>query len=178
MKRALSITVFFVIFFLIFFLQSNFFNWYNIAGIRPNLFIVFILSIGLFLGGKYGIILGITFGILLDIIIGLRVGPNGIMLGVVGLVGGFLEKNFAKENRISFIIMIFVVTIFSEMIYYLLQIVLMNVEIQVNSFIKIILIEASFNAILSVILYPLIQKIGNIINEIFNDNINSFMKYY
>ena len=50
MKRALIITVLFLVFLIIYFLQSNFFSWYNIAGIQPNLFIVFILSIGLFLG--------------------------------------------------------------------------------------------------------------------------------
>ena len=178
MKRALSITVFFIVFFIIFFLQSNFFSWYNISGIRPNLFIVFVLSLSLFLGGKYGIIIGIVFGILLDFFVGIRIGPNGIMLGLAGAIGGFLEKNFAKENRITFIMIVFSVTVFCETCYYLLQVLLMNAEIQLYLFIKIVLIEASFNAILSIILYPLIQMMGNIINDIFNDNINSFMKYY
>ena len=35
---------------LVYILQVNFFNWFNIAGVMPNLFVIFILFIGLFVG--------------------------------------------------------------------------------------------------------------------------------
>ena len=45
MKKALVITVLFFVFLALCFLQTNLFSWYNIAGIKPNLFIIFILFI-------------------------------------------------------------------------------------------------------------------------------------
>ena len=52
MKKILSTIIIFLIFILIYFLQSNFFSWFNIAGIKPNLFIILVLMVGLFVG-KY-----------------------------------------------------------------------------------------------------------------------------
>ncbi len=102
MKRTLIIAVFFIIFLFIYFLQTNFFSWYNIAGIKPNLFIVFTLFIGLYLGRNYGLGLGIMFGLFLDFFVSKRIGLNAIMLGISGLLGGILDKSFSKESRITF----------------------------------------------------------------------------
>ena len=178
MKKALTITVLFFVFLIIFFLQSNFFNWYNIAGIQPNLFIIYSLFIGLFLGKKYGITFGIIFGSLLDFFIGKRIGFNGIMLGISGLVGGILNKGFSKESRIIFMLITFGVTILCEIANYTLQIIIINAQPEYSKFMQILIIEAIYNTILTIILYPLIQKTGNIIEYIFNEEKTSFMKFY
>lgn len=62
MKKAISILLMFIAFLIIYFLQVNFFTWFNIAGVMPNLFVVLILVIGLF-AGKYA---GISTGLLQD----------------------------------------------------------------------------------------------------------------
>lgn len=177
MKRTLIIAVFFIIFLFIYFLQTNFFSWYNIAGIKPNLFIVFTLFIGLYLGRNYGLGLGIMFGLFLDFFVSKRIGLNAIMLGISGLLGGILDKSFSKESRITFILMTILVTILCEIISYTLQIILLSADSNFINFMKIILIEAIYNAILIIILYPLIQKLGNKTEEIFTET-KSFMKYY
>ena len=177
MKRTLIITVFFIAFLLIYFLQTNLFSWYNIAGVKPNLFIVLALFIGLYLGRMYGLGLGIVFGFLLDFFVSKRIGLNAIMLGISGLLGGVLDKSFSKESRITFMIITMVVTVLCEVVSYTLQIILLNADANFINFMKIILIEAIYNAILIIILYPLIQKLGNKTEEIFTET-KSFMKYY
>ena len=177
MKRTLIITVFFIAFLLIYFLQTNLFSWYNIAGVKPNLFIVLALFIGLYLGRMYGLGLGIVFGFLLDFFVSKRIGLNAIMLGISGLLGGVLDKSFSKESRITFMRMTMVVTVLCEVVSYTLQIILLNADANFINFMKIILIEAIYNAILIIILYPLIQKLGNKTEEIFTET-KSFMKYY
>lgn len=177
MKRALVITIFFIVFLFIYFLQSNFFSWYNIAGIEPNLFIIFTLFIGLYLGRTQGFSLGVIFGFLIDLFIGKRVGLNAIMLGVAGLIGGILDKSFSKESRMTFMIMSIAITILCEIINYTIQIILLGAEANFLQFMKIVIIEAIYNAILVVILYPLIQKAGNKTEEIFTEK-KSLMKYY
>lgn len=177
MKKAFIIIAFLIVFIILYFLQTNFFSWYNIAGIKPNLFIIFILFIGLFLGKETGLALGIFFGIMLDFFIGKRIGLNAIMLATVGLIGGILDKSFSKESRITFMAMTFAVTILSEIINYTLQIILLNAEPIFGIFMQIVLVEATYNAILVIILYPLIQNAGNQIEAIYNER-KPLMRYY
>ena len=50
MKKAIAIISLIIAFFVIYFLQTNFFTWFTIGGIMPNLFIILVLFIGLFIG--------------------------------------------------------------------------------------------------------------------------------
>ena len=86
MKKILSTIIILLIFILIYFLQSNFFNWFNIAGVKPNLFIILALIVGLFVGKIYGATTGIVLGLLLDFFIGKRLGIYAIQLGLAGLL--------------------------------------------------------------------------------------------
>ena len=100
MKRTLIVISLILIFFVIYFLQSNFFNWFTISGISPNLFIILALFIGLFLGRKYGLCFGIIYGFFLDSLIGRNLGISSVMLGTIGLLGGYIDKNFSKDSRL------------------------------------------------------------------------------
>jgi len=177
MKKAIAIIALCFVFLLIYFLHAHFFSWYNIAGISPNLFIVFILFIGLYLGKNYGFLLGVIFGLMLDFFIGKRIGLYGIELGVAGIIGGILDKSFSKESRLTFMMMTILTTIICESINYALQIIVLGVNIEIINFMNIIFVEIIFNAIIVIILYPLIQKTGNKIEEIFTQR-KSLMKYY
>ncbi len=177
MKRVAIIILFFVIFFIIFFLQSNFFNWYNLGGVKPNLFIIQAMFIGLYLGRIYGFSLGLFFGFLLDLFVGKRIGINSIMLGMAGIIGGNLNRSFARDNRITFIIMTILITFFCEIINYTMQIILMNADPNFIEFMKIVGVEAIYNGILITGLYDIIQKLGEKTEVIFSEN-KSYMKYY
>lgn len=178
MKRALVITALFIVFLILYFLQANFFSWYNIAGIKPNIFIIFTLFIGLYLGRTVGFSMGIILGFLLDLFVAKRIGINAIMLSIAGFTGGVLDKSFSKESRITFMMMTFLVTVLCEIINYTLQIILLNSEPIFVGIMKIILIEAIYNTILVVILYPLIQKAGPKTEEVFNEKKRTLMRYY
>ena len=51
MKNTLIVISAIFVFLISYLLQANFFNWFNIAGITPNLFVILVLFLGLF-GGK------------------------------------------------------------------------------------------------------------------------------
>ena len=114
MRKTLSIIILIISFFIIYFLQADLFTYFTIAGIKPNLFVVFVLFIGLFAGKKLGLVLGIIFGLFLDIVIGRQIGISGIMLGAIGLIGEYFDKSFSKESRITIILMIMGSTIIYE----------------------------------------------------------------
>ena len=152
---------------MIYFLQANFFPWFNIAGVKPNLFVVFILFIGLFIGNKLGFAFGLILGIFLDLLIGKSVGISGMMLAIVGLIGEYLDNNFSKDSRVTLILMAMGSTAVYELGIYIFQILRWSIVVEIFPFIRTVLIEVVFNAVLVIILYPLMQKVGNSLEGLF-----------
>lgn len=175
MKKTVDIFGITLIFFIIYFLQSNFFIWFNIAGVMPNLFVILVMLIGLFIKKKTGFVFGIIFGLLLDLFIGLKVGLNAVSLSIVGLVSELLDKNFSKDNRITVMLLTCVLTFLSEIIFYSLQVLFCGVDLQIFEFIKIVFIEIIYNAFLIAIIYPLFLSLGEKIESDFTTN--SFLKF-
>ncbi len=97
MKKTIIITSLIILFLMLYFLQTNFFNWFTISGVSPNLFVIFMLFVGLFAGKRLGIPLGIVLGLALDFFISKKIGISGIMLGLTGAVRrSFKQKLFKR----------------------------------------------------------------------------------
>lgn len=167
MKKVFVIICLLVVFLLIYFLQADFFSWFTIAGIKPNLFVIFILFVGLFAGKKIGVFLGLILGIFLDLLIGRTVGMSGILLAVIGLLAEYFDKNFSKESRVTIMLMVFGCTILYEIGLYVFYLFRLSVPFELYSFVKILLIEALYNVIIVIIIYPLIQKAGYALENTF-----------
>lgn len=133
----------------------------------PNLFVLFILFIGLFVGNKMGAIFGIIFGIIIDLVIGRIVGPSSVLLGIIGLLGEYFDKNFSKDSKITLILM----EAFSLLIYeigmYVFRVIQYGAEIEIITFTLTLLVEIVFNILLTIILYQGIKKLGYYIEESF-----------
>ncbi len=54
MKKIITAIILLIAFVITYFLQLNFFNWFTIAGVKPNLFIILVLFIGLYAGVRMG----------------------------------------------------------------------------------------------------------------------------
>lgn len=160
MKKIGSILVLIIFFFIIYFLQANFFSWFTIAGIKPNLFIILVLFIGLNVGKIFAVGYGFFFGIFLDLLISKNIGVTGIALGIIGILGGYFSKNFSKDSKLTMIVMVIGSTICYETLVYIFQIAQKGLQLEIISFIKILTIEVIYNIILSILLYPIIQKLG------------------
>lgn len=169
--KKVSIAIGLILSFLIvYLLQSNFFSWFNLAGVRPNLFVILVLSIGLFTGRGFGSAFGILFGLSLDFFIGKSIGISAIMLGIIGFLGGYLSKNFSKDSRITMMIMILFATLIYEIGTYMFNYFINSVNIELFYFVKVLLIELVFNLLITIVIYPLIMKFGYKIEENFREN--------
>lgn len=155
---------------LVYILQVNFFNWFNIAGVMPNLFVIFILFIGLFGNKAMGTIYGVLVGLLLDLLIGTKVGINMICLGLIGILSTIFDKNFSKDSRMTIMVMTAGATVIFEVLSYLLNYILIVTNVEILNFVKILAIEVIYNLILIIILYPLIQKFGYYIENEYKGN--------
>lgn len=171
MKKTISLICVVIAFFLIYFLQSNFFTFFNIAGIMPNLYVILVLFIGLFVKRKMGIVFGILFGLYLDIVLGKNVGIATIALGIIGLLGEILSKNFSKDSRFIVTLMVIGSTALYEILSYTLTIIRTSGTIEIFAFIKILIIEILFNTFITIIIYPIIKKAGYYLENLFDDKI-------
>ena len=156
MKKTLSIILILITFFVIYFLQINLFSWFNIYGVSPNLFIILVLIIGLFIGKKVGLAVN-----------GKIFGQVALMLGIVGLLGEYLDKSFSKESRITLMLMVASTTIIYEVGIYIINIIKLNASIELALFLKILAIETIYNTIITIIMYPIIQRLGEKLESTF-----------
>ncbi len=169
MKKAFTIFLLIISFLILYFLQVNFFSWFTIAGVKPNLFVIFILFISLFAGMKVGIPFGIIMGFFLDIIIGKNIGISAIMFGIIGFVGGYFDKNFSKDSRLTMMLMVIGSTCLFEIGSYVLQTVELSLSVEIVPFLQILWKEVLFNTILTILLSPLMQKLGYKMEDIFKE---------
>lgn len=169
MKKTISIFCLVVTFFFIYFLQSNFFTWFNISGIMPNLYVIFVLFIGLFIKRKVGLIFGMASGLYIEILLGRGVGIAALGLGIVGILGEVFSKNFSKDSRFIVTLMVIIATIFYETLLYILTMLRTSETIEILPFIRILLIETLFNVLLTIIIYPIMKKAGYYLENLFDD---------
>ena len=169
MKKTLSIICLIITFFIIYFLQSNFFTWFTIAGIMPNLYVILVLFIGLFVKRKLGLVLGLIFGLYLDIVLGRVVGISALGLGLIGLLGEILSKNFSKDSRFIATLMVIITTAIYEILVYICSMLRLSADIEIIPFLKILVIEIIFNTLITIIIYPLLKKAGYYLENLFDD---------
>ena len=170
MKKFTIILCLILSFLIIYLLQVNFFSWFNLAGVKPNLFVILALVIGLFSGRGLGTTFGILFGISLDFFIGKSIGVSAVMLGTVGFLGGYLDKSFSKDSRVTMITMIAISTFIYELGIIIFNSFVNNADLSIWYCIKVLIIELIFNSIITIIIYPLIIKFGYRIEENFKEN--------
>ena len=160
MKKFKCIIILILVFAIIYFLQINFFTWFNIAGIMPNLFVIFVLFIGLFIGEKLGIVYGLFIGLILDLMFGKTIGASSILLAIIGYVGEYFDKNFSKDNKLMIIVIGIGCTVFFEVGMYFINFIRFRIDIEIPIFLKNLLIENVFNTLLIIIFYAGIRKLG------------------
>lgn len=177
MRKVLTVIGLIIVFLLIYFLQVNIFSTFTIAGVKPNLFVIYVLFIGLFANQFLGISLGVVFGIILDLLYGKTIGISAVMLCIIGYLGSYFDKNFSKENKLTIIFMVAGSTLIYELGTYFLNSIILEFSREYLYFIKIVVLEILYNVLLSIILYPLIQKVGYVIDRNFKKN-NILTRYF
>ncbi len=170
MKKVIINIAIIISFVIIYILHSNLFTWFKIAGVMPNLFVILILFVGLYSNKYMGVVYGVIFGLMLDLFLARNIGITAIMLGIVGIIGVVFDKNFSKENRITLIVMVIISTMVFEIGEYIISYFITKFDLEIIPFIQILLIECLYNAILTIVLYPLIQNFGNKVETEYKGN--------
>lgn len=165
MKNVLITIAIVITFILIYLLQANFFNWFTIAGVKPNLFVILIVFVSLFAKKSINIPFSLLAGIFLDAVIGKKIGLSAILFGLIVIAGIYFDKNFSKESKLTIMLMIIGATFLYEVGMYLLIMLSAGTGLEIAGFAKILAIEILYNVLLSIILYPIIKIAGHYVEE-------------
>lgn len=152
--------VLFLIFQLLYFLQANIFPIIPLSGVTPNLFVIFVLVIGLYGNNFLAILYGIICGIWIDSLYGEVIGITAAMLCLIGFIATWFDTLWSKDEKISIIIMVILSTLIFEFGTYFLKSIILEFELEIGIFFKILFWEELYNVLLTIIFFGLIKKLG------------------
>lgn len=101
--------------------------------------------------------------------LGKTVGISALVLGIIGILGEILSKNFSKDSRFIVMFMVIVTTAIYEIAVYVLTMLRTGGTIEVFAFSKILAVEILFNTLITIIIYPIIKKAGYYVENLFDD---------
>ena len=91
------------------------------------------------------------------------------MFIIIVILSDIYDKNFSKDSKITIMLMVISTTTIYEVGVYMLNIIKTSSNIEIFAFTKILVVEIIFNAILTIILYPIIQKAGMYLENNFKE---------
>lgn len=156
--RRFIVTAFMIV--ICFLLQTTVFKGLDFGGIVPNLLIVLTASFGFMRGERTGLLIGFFCGFLADIFFGNVLGLNAMIYMYIGYTNGKFSRIFFPED-IKLPLFLILVSDFAYGILYYVTLFLMRGRFHIGYyFIHIILPEAVYTALVTLLLYPLILQIN------------------
>lgn len=158
--------LFYAIFlFLLLLLQSTLLGYVSIYNVKPNLLIIFVISVALLRGDKEGAIVGFITGMLIDMASGKILGFYALLGLYLGLAVGTLNKRLYRDNFLVILFFTFVSTILYESTVHILSTFMTgNIDI-VRTLPTKILPEAIYNSMVSFFIFAIVKRMNNRIED-------------
>jgi rod shape-determining protein MreD len=148
-------------------------DYIKIYNIKPNLLIVFVVSVALLRGNVEGAVAGFLVGLSQDITSGKILGLYSLLGLYLGLIMGSVNKRLYRDNFLVVIFFTFVSTGVYELVVYSIGMFTKGYTDLLFSLRWIILPEAIYNSIISLFVYAVVIKL----NEKFESVDKSVRKY-
>jgi len=152
------------------------FNYIEIFGVKPNLVIVFIVSVALLRSNAEGMAVGFFTGISQDLLFGRVIGLHALLGLYPGLIIGSVNKRLYRENFFVIIFFTFISTVAYESAVYLYHGfgAIINGRADLLYAIRAVVFpEAVYNSAVSVFVYIFVFRL----NDIFEDISKAARKY-
>ncbi len=163
MRRKIVLAVIIIVCFL---LQCTIFQSLSIASISPNLLIVVAASFGFMRGKKEGLFVGFFCGILMDIMFGNVLGFYALIYMYIGYVNGFFKRIFFPDEVKLPIVLIAVSDFFCNLVIYFVLFWFRRRFAFGYYLIHTILPELVYTMIVAILLYFILLKINQKLEEI------------
>lgn len=140
--------------------QTTWLEAIAVFGVKPNLFIVYIVTLSCFCSKKEGAIVGFFFGIMLDFAACKMIGLNAVLLLLLGFLTADFCEQVIRKNSVWIVMLITLVTsVCYELIYYVISFV-GDLEFKAVFF-RTLLPECIYNCLVTVPFYFVIKKLSS-----------------
>ncbi|MCX7748190.1 MAG: rod shape-determining protein MreD [Clostridia bacterium] len=154
--KVISISIYIFILALI---QSTVLEYARIFHVKPNLLIVFVISYAFIRGSLEGAVVGFFAGLVQDIASGKVLGLYTLLGLYLGLAMGSVNKRLYRENVFLVVFFTFIASFVYETVVYLLIALTSGKFDIVFPLRSIILPEALYNSIVSILIFILVVKL-------------------
>ncbi len=159
-KRIFSYFIIFLVLICIFLFQIYVIDSRELFGVKPNLILISVIVMSLWYGLYAGTIYSFFIGITTDIMFGNNFGIFTLSYIIVGLVIGYLNYNYRRENKVSLLYLTIFGTCIFEFTQFVIYLFLNSGSSNILHLIIQILISSILNVILAFILYGTFSRIS------------------
>lgn len=146
-------------------LQSTLLVYARVYDVKPNLIIVFVIIVALLRGNVEGGTVGFFAGLMLDMLFGKILGFYTLLGFYLGILVGSVNKRLYRENILVVVFFTFVSSIAYETAVYVLNSFMHGSLDLLFPMTRIILPEAVYNSLVSILMYLLLIKINRRFDE-------------
>lgn len=138
-------------------IQPTWLDYISFLGIKPNLYLVYVIIVSCYCSKTEGAVLGFAAGMALDLLIGKIIGINAVMMMALGfLIAKFCDSVIRKNTLLITILIVAVIVPVYGLLYYIIAF-LGDLNFK-SAFVKILLPEGLCSLIAAVPLYFVIKK--------------------
>jgi len=148
-----------ILIFFITLVQSTVLDNIAIYNVKPNLLMVFIVSVALLGSNVEGAVVGFICGLVQDMVSGGPIGFYALLGLYLGFAIGSINERLYRENVLVTIIVTFISTVVYEFSVYFLSYFEKGSLQLVYPFTHVILPEAVYNSVVSIFIFIIILKI-------------------
>jgi rod shape-determining protein MreD len=140
-------------------LQSTVFSQLRLVGVRPELLILVTIIIALLEGPTEGAVVGFVCGLAQDMFLNQPKGITALTLTLLGYAIGMARQFIVSPSPLVPTIVVAIGTALGVAFYEVVSLLLGTFEAPATEAVKIALLTAAYNAVLTPILYPLLRRI-------------------
>lgn len=170
MKKALTIVYLLLFILIIFVFQMYIIDERELFGVKPNLILISVIVVSLWFGLYTGSIYSVIIGIITDMLFGNNIGLFTIGYAITGVIIGFFNYNYRKENKIALLYLTFIATAIFELIEYIIYFVITKEYTSILYFVYQIILTSILNIVIVYVVYSLLYKIISF----FEDRLNVY----
>ena len=140
-------------------LQSTVFGQLRLLGVRPELLYLLTIAIALLEGPNEGATVGFASGLAQDFLMNEPKGLTALTLTLLGYSVGMFRQFIVSPSPLVPTIVVAVGTAAGVAFYVVVSVLLGNFHEQVTYGVRVALLTALYNAVLTPILYPVLRRI-------------------
>ncbi len=165
MKKILAYIAVIVFVIAIYLVQLYIIDSKTLFGVKPNLLLILSVTVSLWYGLYVGSVFSFLTGFTLDLIFGNAYGLFTITYTIIGVIIGYINYNYRKENKVSLIYITIFATILFEIIESIFYLVITHTYINIFYILKQIIIASLLNICLAYVMYFLLYKLTSYVDK-------------